>query len=356
MRPRIRDVGRLFGLELPRVGQRGYCPLRDHKRQDKPFSVYVSKNSSDELYKCHSCDGDEASGDAVRLYALLAHIDEGEALGRLREIQFQVGREDQRSQGPAQPRRVQGPPLAGTPPRVPLDLDPGLVEKLRDDPAGQALVEKFVARRKLDPEVGKRFLVGMPKAFHGGAVGFVYTDPRTGRVCRLKVRGLEEKAFRVVPKGDSATGERALAPLFLAHLLEPKLPLAIVTEGEVDALSLLGLGLPNVISLPDGASSVKTTDLSPLYVYSTWVLSFDDDKAGREAAGYMRERARRYGADCVWVRWPKSLDDVTGEVLFHKDANDAVMNGLDRTSAERLIDDALRVRYGVSIAWRRQAA
>lgn len=352
MRLRIQDVGRLLGLDLPQVGKKGFCPFQKHRRDDKTFRVFYAdrSKSGDELYKCWSCVGEDATGDGVKLYAILSRLERAEAYKRLREQGFQLAD----SAGYSLRERREGVPLEGTRPKAVVPLDLSVVASHEDNSYARELVHLFAQRRKLSPELLVSYrVIGLPRHADGGAIGFVYTDPSSDRPCRVKVRPLETKRMYCIPKGDGEGG-KALAPLYLGHLLSPYvasdwlLRVAIVTEGEVDALTLVGCNFPNVVSLPDGAASVTTADLRPLAGFSTWLCAFDRDQAGEEALAKMRIRAKTHGVDVVPLLFDK--DDVS-----YKDANEAWQAGMTREDLARCVDQALEGRYGFRVPWRRVA-
>lgn len=360
MKLKIRDVGRLFGHDLPKASGRSKCPIQKHHRDDKTFRVYEAKTSGDELFKCWSCDDPDNTGDAVKLYALLAHVDNAEAFKRLKELGYELGRATY--EPPHEKPRV--PARGSVDPADTITLDEAILARFRKDPVSEELIGRFAKARHLDPRLVAPFMVGLPRQVHGGAVGFVYTDPMTGAPCRIKVRGLSEKRFFVIPKGEKDSGLRARAPLYLAenlrmHSLEAakaalsSIRVVLVTEGEVDALSLLSVGIKNVVSLPDGSKSVDTCDIAPLLPYSTWILAFDDDEPGRVAAKAFRERARRYGNDAVSLVWGRTASD--GSSRTYKDTNEALMDGMGRDEFVAGVDRKLEERYGCVIPWIRAA-
>ena len=112
-------------------------------------------------------------------------------------------------------------------------------------------------------------------------------------------------------------------------------PRLIVTEGELDAMSLEQYGLRNVVSLPNGSGDQDWIALSWdwLRQFEEIVLATDGDKAGREAAA---EIVRRLGHK--WRLRRLTLPD------GHKDANAALMAGCPSEAIEAAIEAAEEIR------------
>lgn len=348
----VRDVGRMFGLQLPAAPGKASCPLRKHHRKDKTFRVFRSKSGTDDVWKCWSCDPPDNVGDAVGLFALLAGVPRRDAWMRLRDMGYDVGQDRTREDrgprpawsGPAPARAPEKPKIGvrGTVPASVLPLDPALLDSWRaiDD----APVGRFLASRGFDPGFDFRAygVIAMPR----NCVGFTYVDPLSSLACRVKVRGLRDKVFWNEPRPDaSRPGAKALAPLYLADRLEitgDVLEPVIITEGELDALSLVSLGLPNVVSLPDGAESAGTVSVEPLTgIFRTWLVAVDDDDAGTKAWRTMRDRARAAGAEAVRIVWSRPEGD---EIQRYKDANDALKAGWSRDDFLRAMQMAMPTR------------
>lgn len=338
----VRDVGRLCGVQLPSAPGKAKCPIRKHQRDDKTFRVFVSR-SGDEIWKCWSCDEPDNVGDAVALYAHLQKLGRKEAWLKLREMGHEVPGSDRtgtdrRSFVP----RVVAPPLAkpkvgvrGVKVERVLPLPQARLETWRALPDDG--VREFLESRGFDPSFDFRSfgVIAMPSS----CVGFVYVDPMTGSPCRVKVRGTRDKKFWNEPRPDpNQPGAKALAPLWLSDRL--KLDVAasealIITEGELDALALVSLGIPNVVSLPDGSESALTVSLEPLCgIFRTWYVAVDADEPGERAWRHLRDRARASGAEPVRITWARMEGD---EVERFKDANDALKAGFTREDFERCL-------------------
>lgn len=99
----------------------------------------------------------------------------------------------------------------------------------------------------------------------------------------------------------------------------------IVTEGEIDAMSLWQLGFHNVISISSGALG-PTPWIKKIQENTKAYLCFDNDETGQEAS---RKIAERIGIERCW-----------NVILPQKDANDFLISGGTTSEFQKLIDTA----------------
>ena len=147
---------------------------------------------------------------------------------------------------------------------------------------------------------------------------FPYHDATSAKV-NAKFRTLD-KEFRQVPG--------AMKRLYRLEACDPTLGYLVICEGEIDALSFLEAGIPNAVSVPDGApTKVKDGAVDPandhkfdflraceseLKAYPKIILAGDGDDAGR---ALNEELARRLGRErCHVIEWPEGYKDAN-EVL-----------------------------------------
>lgn len=320
----IHEAARLCGRTLATNGSRSFCPIRKHKREDKTFVVFKG-NEGKMLWKCHSCDPPTNCGDALKLYAVIAGIDRRQAWMELKDRGYAVpgAREDDEPRNRGAVRRIV-PAIEGRKPepRTILPFSEARWSELQGKRLGA--VEAFAANRGLNSEILRTLdVVDMDAE----SIGFGYRNPADGKPCRIKARAVERKSFWIEPRAPKGEAGVALAPLYMAHLLDaPRGLLSIVTivEGEVDALTLLSLGIRNVVSLPDGSSSASAVDLKPLLGKASMVLcAVDSDEKGDAAARDLYVRSTSLALQVARVRWTKD-----GQT--HKDANDALCAGWTR--------------------------
>lgn len=185
-----------------------------------------------------------------------------------------------------------------------------------DDPsesarAGMATSLDFIPmpKRGLRQETCKRYGYGTSTVHDKPAQVAPYYDEK-GTLVAQKVR-FADKSFTVL-------GKLAKATLFGQRLCRGSGKMIVVTEGEIDAMSVaqaMGLQWP-AVSVPNGASGAKAAlaaQLPFLEGYDKVVLAFDQDEPGRKAT-----------AECVELFSPGK---VAIAELRHKDANEYLQAG-----------------------------
>jgi twinkle protein len=147
-------------------------------------------------------------------------------------------------------------------------------------------------------------------------VGFPYRD-LDGRVTGLKYRGLDEKKFWQEAGG--------LQTFYLLSRVDPSHAL-VITEGEIDALSMLEAGVQNAVSVPGGAPSAEVSDSSSKFDFlhhsklmidkvPKVILAVDNDAPGKILEA---ELARRIGRSKCWtVEYPEGCKDANDVLMKH---------------------------------------
>lgn len=330
--PTIAEIGQLLGIKFPLPGKRGECPFRAHRRE-KPFAVFKKRDTGEEMFKCFSCDPPDNVGGAVSLYVKLANVSWADAYKKLRDGGLLV--DDSRPR-PRTERKPDIVPSYGR--RVNrLGFDMGHWDKLRA--MDQRAVEIFAKERHIRAGT---MMTNEVVAVGSDAIGFTYRDPDDRQPCRMKVRRILEKRFWIEPK-QTEDGRQALAPLYLADKLNGG-KVAVITEGEVDALTLVDAGICNVVSLPDGTASASTVSIEPLDRYPIWLIAVDADKAGAEAHRTLFQRAWRNGVAVGRLLWPNP-----GGGVF-KDANDAAQAGMSYEWFAQVVRAAAEQTVGYEVA------
>ncbi len=193
-------------------------------------------------------------------------------------------------------------------------------------------VLQWLASRGISEATARRNRIGFERtyipALRGEADCIAFPYFRHGELVNIKYRALAEKAFAQVKDAEKIL-------YGLDDIADSKS--VIIVEGECDKLASDEAGLPNVVSVPDGAPHmVKAGEPDPddakfaylancanyLDPLDRIVIAVDDDGPGRALA---EELARRLGKERCWrVRWPDAGDAPC------KDANETLtQHGVD---------------------------
>ena len=142
------------------------------------------------------------------------------------------------------------------------------------------------------------------------AIAFPYI--RDGEVVNVKYRD-NAKNFRQV-----GGAEKCL------YKIDDVTNIAIITEGEMDALSLEVAGYTNAISVPDGAPAPDTKNYDTKFDYlndpkldqvETFIIAVDADAPGFHLE---EELARRLGRErCLKASWPEDCKDANEVLMKH---------------------------------------
>lgn len=181
--------------------------------------------------------------------------------------------------------------------------------------------------RKLDPQVVSLF--GVKETNHpamGASVAFPYR--RNGEVYAAKFRKLESKDWR--------SSQGVSRGLFNVDALKDHSGPAVLTEGEIDAISCVQAGFDRAVSLPDGWSEdgdkrkclVDAEDDFRLAPYV--IVAGDADKAGASLPKVMA--AILIGHDVRYAKWPEGC----------KDANDVLVQ-FGEGELARCLNEAVRI-------------
>lgn len=162
----------------------------------------------------------------------------------------------------------------------------------------------FFANRKISLDAVKRYGVYE----QGGALKFPYT--RGGELVNIKTRFLG-KRFGM---------EEGCELIFWGlDQCEPEPVQVLVCEGELDLLALATAGIPNALSVPNGAAVGQMGYLPSagrLFDSAhTIVLAVDSDDKGQALEA---ELVRRIGKEkCVIVTWPEGCKDANDVLMTH---------------------------------------
>lgn len=187
-----------------------------------------------------------------------------------------------------------------------LDLIPGKVADLTKRGLTRATCEKYGVRQtEFSGYINKNY----PQVTNEPIVIFPFT--REGKTVYQKIRGLSIKDMMGV------RGELKNKGLWGKDRFHPNKQWSLViTEGEMDCMSVFQMSGSPAVSLPDGAGSASKAILGDMEWLSQWkevLLCFDNDEAGKEAI-----------EKCIGLFEPGTVRNVT---LPLKDANDMLVAG-----------------------------
>lgn len=178
--------------------------------------------------------------------------------------------------------------------------------------SGGPVYDYLVKARRLDPAVLERYRVQQTASKHGPAVVFPIYDPRGLAVDLVKYLGVQRGA-----DGKKAVWASADAKprLFGWQAIDRDTRHLVITEGEIDALTVAGWGFP-ALSVPSGAKNMDWIehDFDALTRFDRIYVATDADDAGHACAEAIAERLGR--ERCFRVVLPG-----------YKDANEAECSG-----------------------------
>ncbi len=161
------------------------------------------------------------------------------------------------------------------------------------------------------------------KSKKNGAFCFFYTDI-TGKAIGVKYRTIDKKIW-------SEAGSEML--LLNWDKLSDKAETLIITEGEIDMLSFLEIGVENVVSVPNGASNMEWIEKHYKWLekFKTIILCYDNDEAGKKALKQSSERLSEL--DCEL----KTID-----LLFYKDPNEILNDEQGREKLKNILENNVK--------------
>lgn len=170
--------------------------------------------------------------------------------------------------------------------------------------------EAWLRNRGISIDVAERMHVySDPK---DTALAFPYT--RDGEIVHIKYRSITDKKF---------WSSKDSEPLFYNLDACTDTDAVVIVEGELDALALMTVGIPEVLSLPNGAPGPGQEADGKLACMGTAqgiferarriYIAVDDDAPGHTLA---QELVRRIGpAKCYTVTWPEGCKDANDTLL-----------------------------------------
>ena len=155
--------------------------------------------------------------------------------------------------------------------------------------------KEYIVSRGISLETAKKFNLCHKKGWIG------IPSFRFGKCIVIKWRSLPPaaKTFRREPTG-------AESMLYNEDAFSLPNKEIIVTEGEIDALTLLDRGIRNVVSVPNGASATDPDWIRKLRKKKKIYIAFDPDKAGQSGAETLASQVGE--GKCFRVALPEGQD------------------------------------------------
>ena len=187
------------------------------------------------------------------------------------------------------------------------------------------VMDYLVVERKLDPVTVAAARVAETE--DGKTIVFPYLefdeDKGTWQAVHRKYLALS----RPGGKKDFQATKGTKRCLFGKNLVDDNVSEIVISEGEIDALSWNSWKIP-AVSMPSGVSDLEWIDIDWEWLarFEKIYVSTDMDEPGRNAA---QDICKRLGLHRCYI-----VD------LPHKDANDCLLNGIDRTAMVSFLDKA----------------
>ncbi|MDY0187582.1 MAG: DnaB-like helicase C-terminal domain-containing protein [Syntrophus sp. (in: bacteria)] len=160
-------------------------------------------------------------------------------------------------------------------------------------------LEYITGTRGISLETVKGFNIGLEIDINGGR-WLTIPHYEKGKLINIKSRSLPpaEKTFRRVKDCRSI--------LFNGDAIGTNKEEIVITEGEIDTLTLIDRGIKNVVGITAGAGSFDPSWIDQFQAVKKIILMYDPDEPGQKGA---REAARRLGYDrCFNVVLPDGQD------------------------------------------------
>lgn len=261
-------------LEKISHGFVGKCPL--HTEKSASFNIYSKTNR----YKCFGCGKSGTNIDFFMETQGMKYIDAVEAVAKFGNFE--------------------------------LEYDNKKIEKPipRLEKVSKVMLDYFENKRKISNNTLLRF--GITESFEWGVVSkknvqmICFNYFRNNELVNIKFRGIEEKKDMLMAKG---------AELIFYNLDAIKDDIeCVISEGEIDCLSLYEAGVFNAISVPNGAAQNLKNNLKYIdscYDYFTnktkIIIAVDNDAAG---VGLKNSLITIFGTErCYVAKFPNDCKD-----------------------------------------------
>lgn len=167
--------------------------------------------------------------------------------------------------------------------------------------------------------IGKETLKKARVLNRRGVFVFPYTD-KQGKMVGAKYRTTDKKIW----------SEKDSEMLLINWDKVETRDVLYICEGEIDMLSLLEIGIENIVSVPNGVANLEWIDkhYNWLTEFETIILIMDNDNAGKEATKNIYSRLKDNKFDV------KKID-----LLFYKDPNEILQDENGRMKLKNIIEN-----------------
>lgn len=192
-----------------------------------------------------------------------------------------------------------------------------------EDCGSREKVEEYLALRKISPETLDYANVKQDE--HGNIVFHYYDTNDVLTAVKYRSSHKVSKADKMPKYWAQKDADNSAGTLFLANKADPSKPL-VVTEGEIDTLSVIESGWQNVVSIPYGAGKNKDEWIEKnfdfLETFEKIVIWFDNDLPGIQSR---KDACARIGTwKTKFVNLPTRITKEDGTVVQLKDANEVL--------------------------------
>ena len=237
-----------------------YCPFCN----DEKYHFYIS-NDTEGLYYCHKCD---VKGNLWYLKKYMGDLEDGNRIKALK------------------------------PKKVYRELNLDKAEKYHLAGLKHDIFSEYIKSRCIDIETAKKFKLGLGQDKDKRPF-LTIPHYRKGKLVNIKKRILppHEKTFLREPDCESI--------LFNCDVIQKNHEI-IITEGELDAITLIQAGIENVVSVTAGANAFHPEWVEELEKITKVYLCYDPDEKGQSGAYKV---AKRLGFEkCYNVNMPDGYD------------------------------------------------
>lgn len=190
------------------------------------------------------------------------------------------------------------------------------------DNCDRTAVENYFEIRKISQQTLDYAKVGAMQNERGDYVAFNFYDT-TDKLVGVKYRTLLPKSKENGARFFWQSNTSPCTALYNMNQCNPNNPLYI-TEGMIDALSIIEVGKKNVVSIPGGANDFKWIDenLDWLEQFDKIILWFDSDEAGIKCRNEAMRRLGAYRTDYIFCA---EIYEKNGKEYTIKDANELLI-------------------------------